>query len=115
MNIILKPCPFCGHGAAITYNTEHGYIPFCTNDDCFLNEIDHGFITEEKAIEHWNRRMDNSDRIIERMNKSLNTFRDLRDLCVDYDGFNDPDGLKSLIDDIRQIAIDHINEEESIK
>ena len=28
----------------------------------------------------------------------------IRDLCIDYDGFNTVDGLKSLIDDIRAIA-----------
>lgn len=28
----------------------------------------------------------------------------IRDLCVDYDGFNTIDGLKSLLDDIRKIT-----------
>lgn len=28
----------------------------------------------------------------------------IHDLCIDYDGFNTVDGLKSLIDDIRAIA-----------
>ena len=28
----------------------------------------------------------------------------IRDLCIDYDGFNTVDGLKSLIDDIRAIT-----------
>lgn len=28
----------------------------------------------------------------------------IRDLCIDYDGFSTVDGLKSLIDDIRAIA-----------
>ena len=28
----------------------------------------------------------------------------IHDLCIDYDGFNTADGLKSLIDDIRNIA-----------
>lgn len=28
----------------------------------------------------------------------------IRDLCIDYDGFNTVDGLKSLVDDIRAIS-----------
>lgn len=28
----------------------------------------------------------------------------IQDLCIDYDGFNTVEGLKSLIDDIREIA-----------
>ena len=34
----------------------------------------------------------------------LNSIQQIRDLCIDYDGFNTVDGLKSLIDDIRVIA-----------
>lgn len=39
---------------------------------------------------------------------SSNAYSDslqiIHDLCIDYDGFNTVDGLKSLIDDIRAIT-----------
>lgn len=35
---------------------------------------------------------------------NFETLKTIRDLCVDYDGFNTVDGLKSLIDDIRAIT-----------
>lgn len=35
---------------------------------------------------------------------SLEALQIIRDLCIDYDGFNTVEGLKSLIDDIREIA-----------
>lgn len=34
----------------------------------------------------------------------------IHDLCIDYDGFNTVDGLKSLIDDIRDIAEKNLND-----
>lgn len=34
----------------------------------------------------------------------------IHDLCIDYDGFNTVDGLKSLIDDIRNIAEENLND-----
>lgn len=34
----------------------------------------------------------------------------IHDLCIDYDGFNTADGLKSLIDDIRNIAEKNLND-----
>lgn len=33
----------------------------------------------------------------------------IRDLCIDYDGFNTVDGLKSLVDDIRAISEETLN------
>ena len=34
----------------------------------------------------------------------------IHDLCIDYDGFSTVDGLKSLIDDIRNIAEKNLND-----
>lgn len=34
----------------------------------------------------------------------FDSLQQIRDLCIDYDGFNTVDGLKSLIDDIRVIT-----------
>lgn len=36
--------------------------------------------------------------------KALKALQLIHDLCIDYDGFNTVDGLKSLIDDIRGIT-----------
>lgn len=52
----LKPCPFCGNAGMITYNVFNGFIPFCINDSCILNELEYGFDTEKEAMEAWNRR-----------------------------------------------------------
>ena len=35
---------------------------------------------------------------------TLEALQIIHDLCIDYDGFNTVDGLKSLIDDIRAIT-----------
>lgn len=34
----------------------------------------------------------------------VDSLKTIHDLCIDYDGFNTVDGLKSLIDDIRAIT-----------
>ena len=36
--------------------------------------------------------------------KALKALQLIHDLCIDYDGFNTVDGLKSLIDDVRAIT-----------
>lgn len=36
--------------------------------------------------------------------KALKALQLIHDLCIDYDGFNTVDGLKSLIDDVRSIT-----------
>lgn len=36
--------------------------------------------------------------------KALKAVQLIHDLCIDYDGFNTVEGLKSLIDDIREIT-----------
>ena len=52
----LKPCPFCGDEAAISFNTAYGFCPWCTNEDCLLNDLTHGYETEAEAEAAWNRR-----------------------------------------------------------
>lgn len=52
----LKPCPFCGRIAAISYNNVFGFVPWCTNEDCMLNENTYGYETWQEATEAWNRR-----------------------------------------------------------
>lgn len=40
---------------------------------------------------------------------TLEAIQIIHDLCIDYDGFNTVDGLKSLIDDIRTITEETLN------
>ena len=53
----LKTCPFCGSEAFISYNTAFGFIPWCTNENCMLNENTYGYDTEQEAAEAWNERV----------------------------------------------------------
>lgn len=57
----LKPCPFCGAEGDINYNYDKKFAPYCINEDCFLNELNHGFETEQEAIEAWNRRTNDGE------------------------------------------------------
>ena len=50
----LQPCPLCGAQANVSLNTVFGYVPWCENEDCALNENLKGFETKTKAIEAWN-------------------------------------------------------------
>lgn len=50
---------------------------------------------------------ENLSRTLTTKNMTADVFEPIQiihDLCIDYDGFNTVDGLKSLIDDIRVIA-----------
>ena len=42
-------------------------------------------------------------------------LRIIADLCIDYDGFNTVDGLKSLIDDIYNMATKRLKENQHFK
>lgn len=53
----LKPCPFCGSEALISWNNKFGWQAFCENDSCFMSQIiSTTFETEEQAIHSWNNR-----------------------------------------------------------
>lgn len=45
-----------------------------------------------------------TDFVNKKRNKSIDAVQLIHDLCIDYDGFNTVDGLKSLIDDVRAIT-----------
>jgi len=53
-----KPCPFCGEYLMTACNTKFGWQVYCSNDDCFMNEIicTTGWETEQDAIQAWNKR-----------------------------------------------------------
>ena len=47
----LKPYPFCGSEAVMTYSIK-GFQVFCDNDDCILNSLEmFDKTTEQEAVE----------------------------------------------------------------
>lgn len=66
----LKECPFCGGEGNVSLNTCYGFVPWCSNEDCILNENTKGFSTEEEATKRWNTRKP-MERIAERLQKEL--------------------------------------------
>ena len=53
----LKPCPFCGGEAVMTYSNK-GFQIFCDNEDCILNALEmYNKNTEDEAVEAWNNRV----------------------------------------------------------
>ena len=61
-DVELKPCPFCGADARVNrvpYNGRTHYYVECSNG-C-VEQI-FPFMTEEEAIEEWNRRADNGNK-----------------------------------------------------
>ena len=58
-DIELKPCQFCGGEAVMTYSIK-GFQIFCDNENCILNTLEmYDKITEDEAVEAWNRRAEN--------------------------------------------------------
>ena len=50
----LKPCPFCG-GTEIKVDNDQGiYFVYCDQCECETSK----YVTEDKAIQAWNRRAD---------------------------------------------------------
>jgi len=60
MNEELKPCPFCGGKAEIIiFSAEYGTLTVgCTNEECDIT-MGKAFFSDEEAIQHWNRRVNN--------------------------------------------------------
>lgn len=54
----LKPCPFCGGEAEIIiFSAEYGTVTVgCANEECDI-AMGKAFFTDEEAIRHWNRRV----------------------------------------------------------
>lgn len=55
----LKPCPFCGGAILLKEIALMGWFVACDNEDC--RAIMAYFDTEEEAIEHWNKRVGESE------------------------------------------------------
>lgn len=62
----LKPCPFCGGEARLTYSTDNHRKPYVTCDTpkCpGCNPYQWHFRTETEAIEAWNRRAERTAKV----------------------------------------------------
>ena len=56
----LKPCPFCGGEAKVSYfSVNAGYMANCNNADCFVYPSVWG-VSAEQATERWNTRADDA-------------------------------------------------------
>lgn len=60
----LKPCPFCGGKNIRIWKTS---APFVSCDDCLANTG--SALTKKEAVEYWNRRANDSDKIISELQK----------------------------------------------
>ena len=58
---LIKPCPICGCDGIDTYNVAYGYVVYCENTDCIMNQNEVGFETVEQAIKEWNKRPTEAD------------------------------------------------------
>lgn len=54
----LKSCPFCG-GRAVKFATQYGNHIECEKYDPMFHRVQISALTENEAIEEWNRRADN--------------------------------------------------------
>ena len=57
----LKPCPFCGDEAHLSYGAD-GYTVYCRNDECIAYNLEVWFDTYEEATNAWNGRSDHERR-----------------------------------------------------
>ena len=71
-----------------------------------LNKLQLCYFGERKAF---NEIMAIYDKMQKQLEEKDEALKVIRDVAFDYDGFNDVDGLKTLIDDLREIAHRGIN------
>lgn len=72
----------------------------------FLNKLQLCYFGERKAF---NEIMAIYDKMQKQLEEKDEALKVIRDIAFDYDGFNDVDNLKTLIDDLREIAYRGIN------
>lgn len=72
----------------------------------FLNKLQLCYFGERKAF---NEIMAIYDKMQKQLEEKDEALKVIRDIAFDYDGFNDVDNLKVLIDDLREIARRGIN------
>ena len=60
----LKPCPFCGSVARLTFSLEEAFFVECLNRKCFMFFGPAGeYMQKQYAIEGWNKRVVSFDTI----------------------------------------------------
>lgn len=92
-------CPCCARYVAHKLDAV-GEPFFATGKRAFPSEVN------QTSTEEWhpsNVVLTSSDN-----GSRFDSLQTIRDLCVDYDGFNTVEGLKSLVDDIRGITEENL-------
>ena len=84
-------CPYCGHYVAHKEFKEPSFVTDTHATPCTATQ---------QTTANWIA----PDVTITSSNAYSDSLQIIHDLCIDYDGFNTVDGLKSLIDDIRAIT-----------
>ena len=84
-------CPCCGHYVAHKEFKEPSFVTDTHATPCTATQ---------QTTANWIA----PDVTITSSNAYSDSLQIIHDLCIDYDGFNTVDGLKSLIDDIRAIT-----------
>ena len=84
-------CPCCGHYVA---HKEFKEPSFVTDTHATPRTV------TQQTTANWIA----PDVTVTSSNACSDSLQIIHDLCIDYDGFNTVDGLKSLIDDIRDIT-----------
>ena len=90
-------CPYCGHYVAHKEFKEPSFVTDTHATPCTATQ---------QTTANWIA----PDVTITSSNVYSDSLQIIHDLCIDYDGFNTVDGLKSLIDDIRNIAEKNLND-----
>ena len=84
-------CPCCGHYVAHKEFKEPSFVTDTHATPCTVTQ---------QTTANWIA----PDVTVTSSNAYSDSLQIIHDLCIDYDGFNTVDGLKSLIDDIRAIT-----------
>ena len=84
-------CPCCGHYVAHKEFKEPSLVTDTHATPCTVTQ---------QTTANWIA----PDVTVTSSNAYSDSLQIIHDLCIDYDGFNTVDGLKSLIDDIRAIT-----------
>lgn len=97
-NSEIKKCPFCKGELFIVWHPKEPNgkdFPFVSHKDktsCVLKGISF-------PLEGWNTRTPEPTK-----NDSREALENIIAICIDYDGYNTVEGLKGLIDDIKDYA-----------
>ena len=84
-------CPCCGHYVAHKEFKEPSFVTDTHTTPCTVTQ---------QTTANWIA----PDVTVTSSNAYSDSLQIIHDLCIDYDGFNTVDGLKSLIDDIHAIS-----------